>query len=91
MASSVTIVALSPTVVASSPTEVTSPSETSPRLFRAMSPHPPFRPSAVVLKYASTCPFISIEGSTISDLPPMGSSVLGVKYIRLSIGRTSVA
>jgi len=63
--------ALSPTFVASSPTEVTSPSETSPRPFGVKSPHPPFRPSAVVPKDASTCPFISIEGSTMSDLPPM--------------------
>jgi len=62
----------SESVVASSPVEVTSPSETSPRPFGATSPHPPFRPSAVVLKDASTCLFISIEGSTISDLPPMG-------------------
>ena len=64
----------SPTAEASSPSppEVTSPSETSPRPFGVTSPHPPFRPSAVVLKDASTCLFISIEGSTISDLPPMG-------------------
>jgi len=53
--------------------DVTSPSETSPRPFGATSPHLPFRPSAVVLKDAIRCPFISIEGSTISDSPPMGA------------------
>jgi len=72
VALSLTIVALSPNVVTFNPTEVTIPSKMSPRLFRVTSPHPPFRPSAVVLKDTSMCPFISIEGSTISDLPPMG-------------------
>ena len=117
VASSLTIVALSPTVVASSPTEVTSPSETSPRPFGATSPrpfgatslrpfgatspHPPFRPSAVVLKGASTCPFIRIERSTISDLPPMGvlyrflaSPLMPSSYQRrlfVDIGSTSMA
>jgi len=46
---SLTVEASSPTEV-SSPIEVTSPSETSPRPVGATSPHPPFRPSAVVLK-----------------------------------------
>ena len=52
--------------------DVESASESESPPFGATSPHPPFKPSAVELKDASTCPFISIEGLTISDLPPMG-------------------
>jgi len=73
VASSLIVMASSPSSMASRLTiVVTSPSEMSPHPFRTTSPQPPFRPSTVVLKYASTCPFIRIEGSTISDLPLIG-------------------